>query len=225
MRNVLLSALIARSQQRCDRENDGHISALEWQSLVATTYSDLYTLVAESGMRYYETEATIAATGAASYAVPADHLATIGIDFQTSSAGARRPLDEVMVQEREWLGLVGEAEAFALAGQFIVLYPKPSTGTYLHLYIPQAPDLNTIATSAIVDVVTPDGEELIIWGTAVKALAKSESDVSLAIRERNEARARVAEWATLRAFNNPRRRIVRDDGDLDLDARVWRRGF
>ncbi len=223
-RNVLMSDLILRCKQRCDRENDSHISASEWQSLISTSFSELYTIVAESGMRYYETEATITATGVAQYALPSDHLSTIGVDYQFSSAGQRRALQHAMVQERvRWKGLTGDAFAYTLSGQYIELYPKPSSGTYLHTYIPQAPNLNSYAVTANVDVVTPDGEEFLIWSTAVKALAKSEADTGLAERERERHRGSVTEWAVLRFLNDPSRRVesVGYDGMPIDSADVW----
>lgn len=218
-----MGTLVTRCKQRCDLENDEHIPSAEWKSLISEQYGDLWSIVAAAGLRYWETESTITATGAASYAEPDDHLATVGLDF-VDSAGHRRPLDEIMVQERHrWIGLTGEAFAYALVDDAIVLYPKPASGTYKLLYIPQPPDLSAFADGDAVDVVTPDGESFLLWGTAVKALAKSETDVNLAMAEREQARVRLQEWANMRSFNQPRRRIVRDGfADYDpIDPSGW----
>lgn len=217
-RRYTMGALVTRCQQRADLENDGHVT--EWKALISEQYGDLYSIVAASGLRYFETEATITATGAASYAEPDDHLATVGLDH-VDSAGTRRPLAEIMVQERHrWIGLTGEAFAFALVDDRILLYPKPATGTYILIYIPQPPDLSSYADATVVDVVTPDGEAFLVWGVTVKALAKSEADVSLAIAEREAARTRLATWAALRSFNQPRR--IPEYGDYDpIDPSAW----
>jgi hypothetical protein len=222
MRNVTLATLITRCQQRADLENDGHIAAGEWKALVSEMYGELQLLVAETGMRYFETEATITANGSASYALPSDHLATIGVDYVQDAAGTRRTLQEIMVQERSAvLGRTGEAFMFAIVGQTLELYPRPSGGTYKHLYIPQPPDLAGASDSADVDVVTPDGEAFLIWGVAVKALAKSESDVRLAMAEREAARERLRNWAQLRSFVTPRRRVGGDDDAIHRDPADW----
>ena len=221
-RNIALRDLITRSQQRCDRENDGHISRSEWQSLISSSYAELYTAIVESGMRYFETEATITATGATQYALPSDHLTTIGMDYKLNSGNQRRSLAPSMVQERvRWKGLTGDAFAYALVGQFLELYPTPSSGTYYHLYTAQSPDLTAYAMTDNVDVVIPDGEEFLIWCTAVKALAKSEADTQLAEREREQRRAAVQEWACLRFLNEPRRRVETNAYGLNDYGMPW----
>jgi hypothetical protein len=214
-RNLTIATLITRCKQRCDREGDSHISDSEWQSLISEKYGELYLAVAESGMRYFETEATL--TLAATIALPSAHLATLGVDFVIDSAGRRRPLTEIMHQERpQMLGETGEARFYALVGQNIELYPLPSTGTYKHLYVPQPTDVSASATSTSLDVVTPDGETFLINAVAVPALGKSESDVRLARIERDEAKERLVEWARLRSFATPRR-LVRIEPGLPRD--------
>lgn len=220
-RNVTLGTLVTRCQQRADLENDGHVAASEWKALVSEMNGELQLLVAETGMRYFESEASISLS---TFALPSDHLSTIGVDFVVDAAGRRRALTEIMVQERpHLLGQTGEASYYELSAQTVLLYPVPSTGTYKHLYIPQPPDISGAADGTNVDVVTPDGEAFIIWGVAVKALAKSESDVRLAMAEREAARDRLQTWAQLRSFNTPRRRITKVLADVDMhDPADWR---
>jgi hypothetical protein len=216
-RNVLMSDLVLRAQRRTDKENDLSVPTLEWKALINTTYGDLYSEVERSGMRYFESTASIAATGAASYTLATDLLGTIGIDFlyDGTTTGRRRQLRELMVQERTaWAGMTGDAQGFQVVGQKVFLYPNPTTGTYEMIYMPQSPDISAAADGTNVDVVTPDGEEFIIWGVAVKALAKSNDDTQLAEREREAARVRFMEWAVLRAFNEPRHRIVQGSGSI-----------
>jgi hypothetical protein len=228
-RRITMSDLRTRCIRRCDKENDASIALDEWNALISESFGELWGIVAESGLRYWETSTTIIANGSESYTEPDDILATIGIDHLEAGTvtGTRRSLDEIMVQERSrWTGNTGEARAYALADDQLYLYPRPASGTYLWLYIPQASDLSQFADADVVDVVTPDGERFVIWCTAVKALAKSESDVQLAMTERDIAREALREWAVLRAFNAPRRRIIRDgDGHDEYwgphDAANW----
>lgn len=236
-----LGTIVTRAQQRADRENDGHISAAEWKSLVSEQYGDLYSVVAESGLRHFETTSTITSTGALYYTLPADHLSTVGIAriLATTSMGAP-PADvpsrfglelrEAMAQEHSLVsGATGEARYYAIVGENIWLYPTPPSGqTYQLRYIPQAPDLADGADDDEIDVVTPDGEAFLLWGVAVKARAKSDENVELAIMEREAARARLTEWAVMRAFHQPRRRIVDEGPGWDFsggpDDGDWRWG-
>jgi hypothetical protein len=227
-RRFAMSTLVTRCKQRADRENDDHISASEWKTLISEQYGDLFQVVAESGLRYFEYTSTLTATGAAYVSEPADHLSTVRIDYLAdgTTTGTRRPLTEIMAQEQPYVsGQTGsEARYYALVDDRIYLYPTPPTGqSYEIVYIPQAPSLAAYADADTVDLVTADGELFLIWGVAVKALAKSESDVRLALSERDQARQRLLEWATLRAFNQPRRRFVADvDDGLYVDAADWR---
>jgi hypothetical protein len=193
-------------------ENQGHISTSEWKEMLSTAYAELYAILAESGMRYFETEATVTTTGVASYALPAGHLSTVGVDYLVSaSTGERRQLEELMAQERNMFTGAGAswASAYALVGSNLVLYATPPTGqTYYHIYVPQPADLSAAADATSVDVVTPDGEGFLTWAVAVMALAKEESDAGLARAEREAARNRVMEWSALRSLNTPRRRVV-----------------
>ena len=88
-RILTVSQLIERAKKRADQENSDLLSAAEWKENLSTVFGELYEEVAESGMRYYETEATIVADGSASYALPVGHLSTIGIDGEVSTGGRR----------------------------------------------------------------------------------------------------------------------------------------
>lgn len=220
-----MGTLVTRCQQRCDRENDNHISTGEWKSLISEQYGELWGIVAGTGLRYFETSAIITTTGDASYDEPADHLGTVLI-ARVDTNGGRRDLEEIQAQERaRWIGRTGDAYCYSLVDDQIYLYPTPPLGqNYEILYIPQPTDISGYLDSDPVDIVNADGLAFMIWGVAVKALAKSESDVQLAISEREASRGRLADWATERSFLSQRRRQV-DDGYTDLynrDSADWR---
>ncbi len=225
-RRYSMGTLVTRCQQRADLEGDEHISTAEWKALISEKWGELYALVAGTGLRYFETESTITADGSASYDEPDDHLATIGVDFVIDSAGRRRQLYEVQVLERSaYAGRTGEAFAFSHIDDQIYLHPNPTSGTYKLLYIPQPPDLSSFADGDEVDVVTPDGESFLIWSVAAMALPKSESDPSAAIGNAESARVRLVEWAAMRSFTQPRRRVAQDfDLYSDADEGDWRWG-
>lgn len=223
-----MADVVLRCQRRADKEGDAHVGPAEWKALISEQYGDLFSVVAGAGLRYFEATHTITTSGAVSYDEPCNHLGTVGVD-RVHADGTRESLAELMPGERNlWAGQTGDARGYSLVDDQIVLYPRPPAGqTYELLYIPQPPDLSAAADDACVDVVTPDGEAFLVWGVALKALAKSESDVQLAMLERDAARGRLSEWATLRAFNTPRRRVFADDpfgyGGDDYLPGDWRR--
>ena len=227
-RSFALSVLITRCKQRADLENSTHITDAEWSALISEQYGDLFSVVASSGLRYFESRTTLTTTGAATVTVPTAHYATVRLDWLVNgtTTGTRRELDELMSpEEPDWAGVGGScARAYAVSGSTIYLYPTPPTGqTYELTYVPQPTAYDgTTDPATTIDLVTPDGEAFLIYGVMVKALAKSESDVRLAMAEREAARQRLLEWATLRAFTQPRRRIVSDFDGQPYDPADWR---
>lgn len=222
---MTMASIILRCQRRCDREGDDTIGAAEWQGLISEAYGELYSIVAETGLRYFETTSTITTTGAASYTEPSDHLGTVLVYQLVNTAGERRDLIELMSQEESrWAGIVGEACCYTFVDDQVTLYPTPPAGqTYKLAYVSQPPDLSTYATTDVVDVVNAFGESFLINGTLVKALPKLDEDVSVAMRERDRAGVQLEEWAILRALAQPRRRVVLDaEVDGGYDGADWR---
>jgi hypothetical protein len=225
MRSVTLGTLVTRCQQRADKENDSSIGTAEWKSLVSEMVGELHSLASEAGLRYFETTATITATGASSYTVPADHLATIRIVKVDANGRNPRPLVEVQVHDDEHplSGQTGEARYYAIIGQTIEFYPNPASGSYRHRYVPQPADLGSSDDSTSVDLISPDGEALVVWGVAVKAKAKGEDDVQVAMMERDAARERVKTWLMARSFVTPRKMVTNSEDDYggDPDGYRW----
>lgn len=224
-RTVTLGTLVTRCKQRADREGDSHISDSEWKALISEVYaSEIYGVVADAGLPYFQSEATITATGATSYNAPADHLSTIAVDRVLDASGRRDTMSELMAQELDrWAGMSGDAYGWTHVGDQIYLYPNPSTGEYIVRYIAQPADLSSSADGTAVDLVNADGESALIWGVTVLAKSKSDEDVTLAMRMRDEARERMVMWAANRSLNSPRRRIVSDDALVGgIDPADWR---
>jgi hypothetical protein len=219
-----MSDLVTQCKRRADKEFDDQISADEWKALISEQYGDLYAVVASAGLQYFEHTLSITTDGTARFDEPDDHMSTISLDRIVDSSGRRRVVRSIVAQERAaWAGRSGsEAQVYALVDGYFYFYPTPPAGqTYELLYIPQPPDLGVYLDSDIVDVVTPDGQAFLVWGVTVKALSKSESDVRLAIAEREGARERLLGWAADRAFLEPRRTYV-DEDDGYRDPAAWR---
>lgn len=209
-RKLLMGDLVRRSLRRADLEGSSPFTPPEVKALISEQYGKLYAVVAKAGFRYFEASSSITANGSTSYPLPDDHDFMIGVDRIVDAAnGITVQLGELMVQERNYYsGAIGDACAFSVVGQNVVLFPRPVTGEYTLLYVPQSPDISTLADSAEVDLVTADGEAFLIWAVAVPLLAKVEASTDLAIVERNDAERRFAEDVGLRALHNPRRRVV-----------------
>ena len=224
-REFSISKLISRAKDRADMEDSGFITDSKWRSYLSSGYAELYSILVSSGARYFEETHEISADGSLEYDLPGDHLSTVGVDRVDSQE--RHSLTEAMAQERKRLNREGgEATHYAIVGDKIQLQPAPRSGDYELIYVPHPTDLSDANDSDEVDVVTPDGEQFLVWYAAVIALAKEESDARLAIRERERARERLEEWATLRALHAPRRRVVEDsppffEGDYRGGSWPW----
>lgn len=197
-----MSTLIGRCKRRADRENDDHISTEEWKALIHEVYGELWSVVNETGHRYFETSTTVTATGATSYTEPTGHFSTIAITRVDSSYEyALRQLrpDQEITQK----GRTGTAYWWTLIDDQLRLYPNPSSGSYKWYYQQQPTDLSAYADADVVDVVTPSGEAFLIWGVAALAMSKSEGDLRFALSERERQRERLQFDAANRNFPEP----------------------
>jgi len=182
-----------------DSELNGYISA---------SYADLYDTLVRTGLAYFETTATINATGVETYSLPADHYATIAVDYRIDTT-TWEPLREYMIRERhlyENQG-AGYAEAYRVVGTNISLLPVPASGrVYRHRYVPAPANLTSDATN--VDGVS-GWEEWIVADAARKCLQKEESDTRTIERDLARLQARIEEAAENRAIAEPRPRPTR----------------
>ncbi len=229
MRAFLLGALVARCQQRANKVagdgGDEQLSIPEWKALISEYYGDMHAVISEKGARYFESEATITANGSATYALPSDHLSTIGLDLVLNgTTGPRRPVcGPIPVQLRTRLmGQDGTATHYGFEGNAIALYPVPTSGTYKHLYVPQPVDLSTSPDSTSIDLINIYGEKFVLWGVASVALHKESSDQERAMLEHNKAREELHYWATLRALNQPSYRVQEEEESGFRDPADWR---
>jgi hypothetical protein len=212
-RRYEMGTLVSRCQLRADKANDDHIATAEWQALISEVYgTDVFSVVAATGLRYFEYTESLVTDGAAYVAEPDDHLSTIRLDYVDPS-GNRFPLDEAMIEEQPCLSnQTGRAYRYAVVDDRIYLYPTPPSGqTYELLYIPQPPDLTDYASDDVIDVVTADGEACLIWGVAAMAKSKASQDASLHLQKQEFHRQRLEVWAADRAMTQPRRRIAVDE--------------
>jgi hypothetical protein len=224
-----MDTLITRCKRRADKENDDHIPSEEWRAFISEVWgADVFGPVAECGLRYFETTATLVSDGSAYVTEPSNHLSTIRVDYIDTS-GRHHELVELNVAEEAFFAGSpagsGPARFFTCVDDRLYLYPTPPSGqSYQVLYVPQAPNLSDKDDDYCVDLVTMDGEACLIWGVAVLALGKAKQDATLAVQKHGEHRERHLDWATERMLTQPRRRVVQleDLGSCGYDPADWR---
>lgn len=147
----------------------------------------------------FEAEATITATGAASYALPSTYYQTLGVDALWGSQ--RMPLKRIQFQDRTRYELTGEAEGYYIKAATIVLAPAPSSGTFYHQYVTAAP--------VLVAATTVDGvngwEMWPVYDLAIKMLAKSETSADALLQKQAELKTLMMAAAADRETANPMR--------------------
>jgi hypothetical protein len=223
---VEIGTLATRCKRRADKENDDHISAAEWLELINEVWrADVYSVVAGTGLRYFETTATLTTDGSAYVAEPSNCFSTIRLDY-VDSAGRHYEVDPVPAGNQAPIeGETGsQALFYAHVDDRIYLYPTPPTAqTYSLLYVPQAPDVSGFASDECVDVYCPDGEACLIWGVAALAKIKASQDASIFLQKQEMHRERLMGWAVERALSQPLRRADTAFDDVrQSDPASWR---
>ncbi len=216
-RTVTLGALVTRCLRRADLENQDDPSSSMVKEMIHLVYAELYSLLVDAGISFFDTESIILTDGDSVFALPDDHLVTIGVDYVVDASDRRRQLVELMVPERNWTsGQTGasEAVAFRLIGSNLKLYPTPPDNQeYRLIYVPVPDDLSSAADATVIEMATLDGEQFVIWAVSALCKHKVGLDATVDRQEREAARERVLFWAAQRALHNGRRRIVLDDID------------
>ncbi len=202
-RLIEIGTLKLRCQQRADKVSDDHIGGpdddpAEWLRMISEVWgADVFQVVVDTGLRYFETTETLVTTGAAYVSEPSNIAKVIRLDY-LESATQRRAVQPVGIHDQAYLSsLTGTvARFFAVVDDRVYLYPTPATGqSYELLYTPQAPDLSAYASDDCVDVVSADGEAVVIWGVAALAKIKASQDATVFLQKQEQHRDRLQGWA------------------------------
>lgn len=181
-RSFTLSQLRTKVRQRADIESSSFVSDSELNGYISASYAALLTRLARSGIAYFQASQTISATaGDDTYAVPADYMSTVGVDWQQAS-GKYVSLRRIMPKEHnDFPEPSHPVVGYSIINNEVTLFPVPSlAGTYRHRYVPAPDDLT--ADGDVVDGVA-GWEEWIVNDAAMKCLAKEESDTSFLERQ------------------------------------------
>jgi hypothetical protein len=189
-----LANLRTRIRQRTDTENSGFVTDAELTQLINTAYKELYGLLVRKSLQRAESVETITADGSESYDLPDDFLGLIGVyrNWGEHTTPLERFPDKFRPGTRE-----GDALMYRLVNESIVLYPRPSGGTYDLVYIPVPEDLS-------VDTDTLEGvlgwEEFVVIDAAINVLAKEESDTRMLEMKRARILQRIEDEANVVEF-------------------------
>jgi hypothetical protein len=205
-----LSELRTRIRQRTDSENSEFVTDAELNQLINTAYQELYGLLVRASLHRTEEVETVTADGSDSYSMPSDFLSLIGVYrvYDEDKVPLERFPDKFRPGSR-----TGDASMYRVVGSELVLYPKPSDGSYDIVYIPVPGEL-------VADADQLDGvlgwEEFVVIDAAINVLAKEESNTLALEAKRDRILKRISDEAQLVEFTEtPRILNVRE---------AWRSG-
>lgn len=188
MRTLTLKDLRTAVRDRADMTDDladGFVTDPELTRYISSSYTWLWAKLVQAQLGHPEEkeQAILTTAGITAYPVPADYLATLGVDWLNGT---------------EYQGLrkfdVTERNRYQVAGSSAVVYrvvgtgptakvrlapPPPAGQTYRHVYIPGAPVLEN--DDDLVDGVN-GWEELLILDAAIKCVGK-EGDSAVDLKE------------------------------------------
>ncbi len=152
----------------------------------------------------FETIQTITANGSESYAVNADHLATLGVELVEGDE--RYPLMRATHHSRNNWGHAkrSPAMAYRFASGAVYLFPRATEGSYRHIYAKVLPAL--VADGDTIDAVN-GWEQWPILDSAIQLLMKEESHpaVQSLMAERAAIEDEITMMARARELANPGR--------------------
>lgn len=208
-RNFTIAALILKGRRACDQVDSDLLSPAEWQDEFSSIYAEFQKAVIEGGARVFESEQTITGDGNRNYALPADFMSEIGVEWETSG-GDRVDLHPLAIQERSiGRSMTGRSRYYSMIGDDTRLEPPPDSGTYYLTYVPQPTDYSEVADTTEVDVIVPAGEQFFKWSLAAIGAGKEESPQAGYFEAKAErAREDLVKWSYNRSLTQPRRKVV-----------------
>lgn len=227
-RTVTIAQIMTRARERADIEGtDGaaFIDDAELQKLVDAAYTELVDLLVKHEIHQFETTENITtAAGTATYALPADHYKTLGMDHLWS-AGKYVAIPELTFAERNIYAdnitdsYGSRAAGYRIVGNNIVFIPTPTgVQTYRHSYVPAPANISALATSTAIDGIA-GWDELLVIMVAINCRIKEEQSTT-DLREREQKMLqRIAESACLRGQVQG---IVDTSNDWGIDGRSRR---
>jgi hypothetical protein len=184
-------------------EADRFVQTAEVNDLINTAYKELYGQLIRHGMQRSETVYTVTATGAATYALPADFWALLGVHL-VDTAGRRFPLERHDHRHRPDRSFNSDAISYRVVNTTLELSPVPLTGSYEVLYVPLPGELTDDAD--LVDGVLGWEEYVVLW-VAARLLKKEGSlaEANSCIQDAQALMQRIQDEAQAAELNNGNR--------------------
>lgn len=168
----------------------------------------LQALWLKKGLVKIQRKQSLSIDGSTDYALPADYLATVGVWYVEGESVSRlQHMDDIeraltvglagTTASRYRIFELGEATGNDLTDKRIELYPNPSSGTYIHVYVP------FLTFSADTDVLD-DGlgwHEYVVLDAAIKVYHRDNLDASQLVMEREKLERAIEDEAEARHLN------------------------
>lgn len=208
MSSITLSDLKTRARDQADMTDSDFISDTELLFYINSSYTELYDILVSSFEDYYvapPTSFTISA-GQTNYTLPTDFYKLRGVDYLVSGSNyltlpkfnfAKRNQNSLVFSTARRLS----GREYRIVGNKLYIEPSESApGSYRLWYTPSA-------TLLVSDSDTVNGvngwEEYIVVDTAIKMLAKEESDTSHLERQRARLLERITNLSQNRDYDQP----------------------
>lgn len=221
---VTLSAFRDRARQRADMVNSRFVTDAELNNYINASIDELYDLlIASRGENYYvKSYSFTTSINVDSYALPADFLKLMGVDYVTSTTQAIT-LKAFRWQERNrfrepFYNTRNYNLMYQVRGDNLVFIPTPNGSQQIKLwYIPRAMDLTS-------DTDSFDGingwEEYVVIDAAIKMRVKEESPVDELLLAKQDMKARILAASSGRDSGEPAR-VVDTDSNYAGFRNLW----
>ncbi len=190
---LTLLQLRDRAKQESDNVNSSFVSDAEWTNYINGSYQELYGVIVQAyGNDYYvATPSTFVTDGINQlFALPSDFWKLLGMDLQVQASNLWVTLKPFSFQARNSYGLINS--------------PIPMAGQTLRLWY--VPTLTLLSGDSDATVSILNGwEEMIVIDSALKAMAKEESDVSVLAGRKAAMLERIQAEAENRDAGSPAR--------------------
>jgi hypothetical protein len=170
------------------------VTPAEVDGLINAAYRELYGYLARYSLHRIETVTPITATGAATYNLPADMFAILGV-YRDETSGRSYFLQRHDHRQRQNINVKGKGRTYRVKGgatNTIEFIPVPQSGTYTVIYVPK-PALLTVDGDTFDDVL--GYEEYIIADVTIKLKSKEGTKDEEMVRERERVLRRIQDEA------------------------------
>ena len=222
MATITVATIKTRARQKADMVGSNFISDSELLAYVNEAYFSFYDLMVSRFEDYNlgDPVSFTISSGTPYYTVDADFYKLVGVD-RSLGGGRWYPLRLTPWRSRNryqtgfsQYGLYPKV-GYRLIGNKIRFTPEDqSPGDYRYWYIPLATALTDDADT----IERYNGfEELVVIDTAIKMLAKEESDINYLLMERQRVENRIKDMAQQRDLSEQGRIEEVDNGDFETE--------